>query len=39
MSNLQIYIYMIKVIHNKQIRKVVYVRRGMAAGHRDKGNE
>ena len=30
---------MIKVIHNKQIRKVVYVRRGMAAGHRDKGNE
>ena len=34
-----IYICMIKIIHNEQIRKLVYVRRGMAAGHKDKGNE
>lgn len=27
---------MIKIIHNEQIRKLVYVRRGMAAGHKDK---
>lgn len=34
------YIYtMIKIIHNEQIRKLVYVRRGMAAGHKNKGNE
>lgn len=37
--DIYVYVYMIKIIHNEHIRKLVYVRRGMATGHKDKGNE
>ena len=38
MSTLQ-KIHMIKMIHNKPVRKVACVKRGKAARHGDKGNK